>query len=180
MEITPSRVIRRVLSRWPVVSALLGVAVGAAATSGAILAVAGVAEQAQAARQQELLARGEAVYVTHCQSCHGDRQGIGRQPGVPSHGRDGHTWHHSDQALKAVIRDGAPGAGPSLELMGVSESQAAEILRELGLAERWQGPPMPAWKDVLSEADIEAVLAYIKTFWTPEQRRMQQQAPMMR
>ena len=37
----------------------------------------------------------------------------------------------------------------------------------------------PPWKGTLSDDDIRAVIAYIKTFWTPEQRRLQQESPMM-
>jgi mono/diheme cytochrome c family protein len=32
---------------------------------------------------------------------------------------------------------------------------------------------MPAFKDSLSEREVDAVLAYIKTFWTEGQRRDQ-------
>ena len=49
--------------------------------------------------------------------------------------------------------------------------------KQMGLTEG--APRMPAWSGTLSESDVEAVLAYIKTFWTPEQLRTQQAGPMM-
>lgn len=36
-------------------------------------------------------------------------------------------------------------------------------------------PKMPAFKDTLSDADIEALLAFIKSWWTEDQRRHQAQ-----
>ena len=32
---------------------------------------------------------------------------------------------------------------------------------------------MPAFKDQLTEEDVRAVLAYMKSWWTPEQRESQ-------
>ena len=81
--------------------------------------------------------------------------------------------------FKETILIGAAGMGDSLQMMGIPESEVAEMLREEGLPEGWQWPHMPAWRDTLSDQDIEAVLAYIKTFWTPEERRRQQESPMM-
>lgn len=36
---------------------------------------------------------------------------------------------------------------------------------------------MPAWRDILSEEDVRAIIAHIKTFWTEEQRRFQRETP---
>ncbi len=41
-------------------------------------------------------------------------------------------------------------------------------------------PRMPAWGDKLSDEEIDAILAFIKTWWTPEQRAAQSSTPMMR
>ena len=118
----------------------------------------------QATSSDAALAKGRQVYATYCQSCHGDATGNGRQPNVASHGPDGHTWHHSDRDLTEIVEQG-------------SDSPASRMMREM------MGPPdtprMPAWKGTLSDDDIRAVIAYIKTFWTPEQRRLQQESPMM-
>ena len=102
---------------------------------------------------------GRAIYRQHCASCHGP-QGEGtpdwREPNEqgelppPPHGPEGHTWRHSDAALYRMISQG------------------------------WRDPfnktkrlTMPAFQDVLSPEEIRAVITYLKTLWTPEQRRFQ-------
>ncbi len=102
---------------------------------------------------QTLLAQGKTIYANNCASCHGAqlqgqanwrlRLANGRLP-APPHDVSGHTWHHPDQVLVDIIRNGL--------LPGVT------------------APPgyvsdMPAYKDVLSDHDIVAVLAYIKSSW---------------
>lgn len=114
---------------------------------------------------QELITRGAQLYTTNCQACHGDAQGQGRLPHAPSHGNDGHTWHHSDRNLMEIILNGG--------------DEMTTMMRQMsGTPE--DSPRMPAWRGVLSEEDIKAILTYIKTFWTPERRRTQQESPMMR
>ena len=54
-----------------------------------------------------------------------------------------HAWHHVDSQLRSFIRDGIP------------------------------GPVMVGHKDHLSDEEIDAVISYIKAWWTPEQRQMQ-------
>lgn len=39
---------------------------------------------------------------------------------------------------------------------------------------------MPAFRDRLSDTELEAVLAYIKTWWTEEQRRFQDEVTRRR
>ena len=114
---------------------------------------------------QKTISRGAQLYATNCQACHGDARGDGKLPYVPSHGSDGHTWHHSDRNLMEIILNG----GDKMTQMMRSMSNTPE-----------DAPRMPAWKDKLSEEEIRAILAYIKTFWTEERRRMQQESPMMR
>ncbi len=91
-----------------------------------------------------LVAQGQAVYQTHCLQCHGDAQGQGRQPNAPPHTAQGHTWHHPDRLLFQWILDGPP-----------------------------MRTTMPAFRGTLTEEQVIAVLAYIKTFW-PEELREQQ------
>ncbi|WP_188858424.1 c-type cytochrome [Marinobacterium nitratireducens] len=103
------------------------------------------------------VAAGREVYAAECASCHGARlQGQpnwqrplpnGRMP-APPHDRSGHTWHHPDSLLFAIIRDGMvpPHAPPGYE------------------------SDMPAFGDRLSDDRIWAVLAYIKSQW-PQQVR---------
>ncbi len=98
-----------------------------------------------------VVTRGRTVYQANCASCHG-AQGEG-QPGwkmpradgaylPPPHDSTGHTWHHSDQHLLDIIRRGGQAA-----YGGTGFTSG-----------------MPAWGDRLSEDEIAAVLAYIKTF----------------
>ena len=97
----------------------------------------------------ELVAQGRTLYAQSCATCHGNERGEGRYAGAPPHTGEGHTWHHADRQLVEWVLDGPP-------------------LRTA----------MPAFRGQLSEEEVVAVLAYIKTLWTEEQR--QRQAEMSR
>jgi mono/diheme cytochrome c family protein len=96
------------------------------------------------------VARGEAVYSTHCAVCHGPR-GAGLSGDWRKTGPDGkypppplddsaHAWHHPTEVLRRVIRKGSPpGMGN-----------------------------MPAWEGKLSEREIDEVVVYIKSLWSDE------------
>ena len=94
----------------------------------------------------QVLATGEALYMQYCAACHGvnlegqpDWQGPNAD-GVfpaPPHTRDGHTWHHPDSQLLQIIAEG-----------GTTLNSA-----------------MPAFGDRLNQDEMEAILAYIKSFW---------------
>jgi mono/diheme cytochrome c family protein len=96
--------------------------------------------------------RGQEVYNANCASCHGGPTGGRIDDYPPPHNANGHTWHHPDCALVRVTRDGSSGT-PEYTPPGAI--------------------PMQGFKDKLSPADIEAVIAYIKTMWTPAQRQAQ-------
>lgn len=108
------------------------------------------------------IAQGKALYDEYCASCHGanlegqpDWQlagSDGRLP-APPHDASGHTWHHGDRLLSAYIRLGG-----------------AEALARRGV-EFDSG--MPAFGDVLSDAQIADILAYVKSTWPPRIRAMQ-------
>jgi mono/diheme cytochrome c family protein len=99
------------------------------------------------------VALGAKLYAQHCGACHGmklegqpnwrSRQANGRLP-APPHDESGHTWHHPDQVLFAITRNGlvAPYAPKGYQ------------------------SDMPAFAGALSDAEIWAVLAYIKSHWT--------------
>ena len=107
----------------------------------------------------QLVAQGEEVYDTYCAACHGpDLEGqedwkLPNPDGsfrAPPHDETGHTWHHSDRVLREAILLG----GGRLGNLGTSG--------------------MPAYEGILSEREVSAVLAYIKSTWPDEIRRMQQ------
>ena len=104
---------------------------------------------------------GRRVYEQHCASCHGanaegapnwqERDPHGELP-APPHNAEGHTWRHSDADLFERVSKG------------------------------WRDPfnkskrlTMPAFDAEISPEQIRAVIGYLKTLWTPEQRRFQLQ-----
>ena len=102
----------------------------------------------------QLVATGEDVYNTYCAACHGfDLEGEAnwQQPNAdgsfraPPHDETGHTWHHNDSYLIESIKLGGVRLEPNI---GVSA--------------------MPAYEGVLSDEQIAAVLAYIKSSWPSE------------
>ena len=96
------------------------------------------------------VALGERVYREHCAACHGaglegqpdwqSRRPDGRLP-APPHDESGHTWHHADEVLFRITRDGVSAIVPGYD------------------------SDMPAYADVLKDEEIWAVLAFIKSQW---------------
>lgn len=109
----------------------------------------------------DVIAQGRQVYADQCAACHGaDLEGqpdwrsplpSGRMP-APPHDETGHTWHHSDEILFRIVKEGTAAI-----VGGGYESD------------------MPGFADVLSDAEIHAVLAYIKSTWPERERSRQQQ-----
>jgi mono/diheme cytochrome c family protein len=105
------------------------------------------------------VALGRRVYAAQCAACHGanlegqpnwrERKPDGRLP-APPHDASGHTWHHSDAQLVKITKKGVSGIVPGYE------------------------SDMPAFEDVLTDREIAAVLAFIKSTWPPEIRRRQE------
>jgi mono/diheme cytochrome c family protein len=100
------------------------------------------------------VAQGEALYRAQCASCHGAK--LEGQPNwrkqlpdgtlpAPPHDASGHTWHHADPLLFKITKDGGQAGAPP----GFRSN-------------------MPAFGDKLSDAEIWAVLAFIKSRWPPE------------
>ena len=95
--------------------------------------------------------RGQELYERSCASCHGGATGGSISDIPPPHNAEGHTWHHGDCVLADIIRDDSPprpGAPDDF-------------------------PTMPAFDDELDDDDIDAILAFIETWWTEEQREFQ-------
>jgi mono/diheme cytochrome c family protein len=106
----------------------------------------------------QVLAVGQQVYAQHCASCHGERlQGqpnwrernsAGLLP-APPHDASGHTWHHPDEVLFRITKHGVAKAAKLPDYPSA----------------------MPAYEAVLSDAEIVAVLSWIKSRWPREIRR---------
>jgi mono/diheme cytochrome c family protein len=120
---------------------------------------AATAPAALPALDPEAVALGERIYFEACAACHGanlegqpnwqTRNAEGKLP-APPHDETGHTWHHPDAQLFAITKFGlAPIAGADY------------------------ATDMPSYEGTLSDAEILAVLVYIKSRW-PEEIRMHQ------
>ncbi len=119
-----------------------------------ISAGAAVGEELVPYMDQDAVAAGETLYAEHCAACHGAElegepnwQGLkenGMRP-APPHDETGHTWHHPDAQLFDLTKHGV-----------------AEVLARRGLDYQ---SDMMGFGDVLSDAEILAVLAYIKSTW---------------
>lgn len=100
----------------------------------------------------DVVAQGADIYLRACASCHGadlkgqpdwrSRNADGRLP-APPHDASGHTWHHDATALFQVTKLGVA------ELIGDPDYES----------------DMPAFADTLTDAEIIAVLSYIKSTW---------------
>lgn len=118
--------------------------------------VLGPTSGAAAAEAPTTVDRGAELYVRECAACHGQcgegepdwkiTRADGSLP-APPHDGSGHTWHHPDAELLRIIAEGGTFYMP--------ESK------------------MPGFGDKLSQAEMAAVLAHIKTFWGTEERAYQ-------
>lgn len=129
---------------------MIGLVVG-----GVILAVfagwryAGTASTALASA--DIIAPGRQIYADQCAACHGAE--LEGQPGwrsplpsgrlpAPPHDASGHTWHHADELLFRITKDG-------VAVIAGGDYKTA----------------MPVYDGVLSDAEIVAVLSWIKAQW---------------
>ncbi len=108
----------------------------------------------------DVVASGKQVYARACVSCHGanlegqpnwrQRDEMGYLP-APPHDKTGHTWHHHDQLLFEIVKRGVLPDDPNYRSR------------------------MPAYEGVLSDDDIWAVLAYIKSTWPEDVLKVHQE-----
>ena len=106
----------------------------------------------------EMIDQGADLYAENCASCHGaDLEGQpdwrrrldnGRMP-APPHDETGHTWHHADQQLFDITKNGLASVVPGYE------------------------SDMPVFEGILSDAEITAILGYIKSTWPERERNYQ-------
>ena len=110
------------------------------------------------------VAIGQAVYARSCANCHGanlEGQPRWKQPlptggyPAPPHDATGHTWHHPDALLFKITKYGGQASAP-----------------------RDFRSNMPPFQDVLTDTEIWAVLAYIKSRWPAAVRAKQTQMSM--
>ena len=102
------------------------------------------------------VAAGETLYQLHCASCH--KADLSGEPGwmipnddgtykPPPHDSTGHTWHHPDQLIVEIVRD------------GLADPIAT----------------MPTFGEVLSDEEILDILEFLKSQWGPRERAFQWQ-----
>ena len=94
---------------------------------------------------------GQNIYSENCASCHGvdlegqenwqKRDDEGYLP-APPHDETGHTWHHPDEYLFLMTK------------YGIEKIIGKKYLNK-----------MPAYKDILTNKEIIAVLSFIKSKW---------------
>ncbi len=111
------------------------------------------------------LQMGEAAYNLRCAHCHGyagegqlastvpNTQQLGLHT-VPPHDATGHTWQHPSHLIRQVILNGI------------------------------QNPldhyPMPPFEGLVSDEDVDQLIAYMSLWWTDEQRAWQTQVTQRR
>jgi mono/diheme cytochrome c family protein len=141
---------------------LIGLAIAAIAAIGAVGGVHYWRHDAQPRIDPDdkmQVAQGQGVYGAQCARCHGsnlegqpnwqDRLANGRLP-APPHDASGHTWHHPDAQLFDITKHGLAPYAPA----GYQSD-------------------MPAFDGTLSDEQIAAVLAYIKSKWPADIRERQ-------
>ena len=120
------------------------------ATASASVPSHKAAEMPDTRLKLEQVDRGRLVYEQHCLRCHGvvgkGQPGDWRVKGAngmyppPPLDDTAHAWHHSTAVLRQRILEGSPA--------GVGD--------------------MPAWQGKLTDAEIDYVIVYIKSLWSPE------------
>ncbi len=106
---------------------------------------------------------GQHLYAENCASCHGanlEGQPNWQTPNddgtlpAPPHDATGHTWHHDNKLLFEYTKLGGRDA---LALRGLSDFNSG----------------MQGFGDTLSDADIWDILAYIRSTWPDQVRKIQ-------
>jgi mono/diheme cytochrome c family protein len=105
-----------------------------------------------------MIERGKIAYQNNCVSCHminlvgaenwKDVDEDGHRKAPPLNGT-GHTWHHDDKTLHAIIKYGLA-----------------------KLVNNYEGKMM-GFGEKLSDKEIDSVLAYIKSFWPEKEYEYQ-------
>jgi mono/diheme cytochrome c family protein len=126
---------------------LLGL-VACASPSSQQAAMAPVKVPIPPASSPEALAAGARLAQQHCTRCHAEGGPDGQAlPDLTGQAWTVHAWHHPDSVLVQMITDG--------------------VSRPTGT--------MPAFGAILRPDEIKTLIAFIKTFWTPEHLQLQQE-----
>lgn len=121
---------------------------------GEPITISGVTVPPLPALEPDQVNQGEVLYMQYCAGCHGaNLEGSANWKTAQSDGKllpppqdsSGHTWHHADDLLLSIIANGGDPAYSD----------------------------MPAFGDVLSDAEMRAVLTFIKNSWGQEEREFQ-------
>ena len=138
---------------------VLSVAAGLAATGAAAWLTQRDHVPSISADDPRQVALGATVYAARCAQCHGAalegqpnwQRALpnGRMP-APPHDATGHSWHHPDEILFGITKNGMAGYAPA------------------GYAS-----DMPAFVGTLTDDEIAAAIAYIESRWPVEIRARQ-------
>lgn len=140
---------------------VIAILVITAGVTGAVIYLNGKPALYANADDSQLVAKGKTVYAEQCAVCHG--KNLKGQPNwksplpsgglpAPPHDATGHTWHHTDQLLFDYTKKGGQAMIP-----GNFKSN------------------MPGFADKLTDDEIWAALAYIKSTWPARMRNHQTQ-----
>lgn len=146
---------------------ILAISIGAIALAAALIFFVFRSDQVGSVhsganlRDPAVVALGQEVYANNCASCHGEnlegqpdwrrRQPDGRLP-APPHDDTGHTWHHLDVDLFRITKNGVQDiVGPDYKT------------------------DMPVFKEILTDDEIWAAIAFIKSKWSERIRLRQRQ-----
>lgn len=111
------------------------------------------------------LQAGQTIYNLRCAHCHGyagegqllstvpNTQQLGLHT-VPPHDATGHSWQHPSQLIEQVILN--------------------------GIENPLEHYPMPSFAGVVTQEEIDQLIAYMRLWWTDEQRAWQAQVTQRR
>lgn len=122
-------------------------------------------ERAAIIAADQNLVTGQTVYNLRCAHCHGyagEGQLLSTVPNteqlglhtVPPHDATGHTWQHPSQLIELVVLN--------------------------GIQNPLEHYPMPPFEGVVTETEIDQLIAYMSLWWTDDQRAWQAQVTQRR
>ena len=134
----------------------------ASSTSEAVVVNPAMAKPGQpfrfAPHNPEIVALGKTVYLDQCAACHGvnlegqvgwQDQRVDGMRLAPPHDETGHTWHHADELLFLLTKNGIN-----------------------SMLSKPYPNNMPVYQDILTDEEIFVALSYIKSQWAPEVQRI--------